>query len=246
MQVEALVDSGATTMFIDKTFVRKNHLVTNRLPKPCPVTNADGTPNKAGFITEYVRAYLDIEGHKSKNVLFVTSLGDKDMMIGYSFLYHHNPEIDFHGNLEFTRCPDTCTNKARKTHIVEAGTEELQLEQELPWDLPLDEVGMEDLENPYINWIEVNDPNDQLQARVMQTMFTDLGKDFLGDRTGLDGVYVYLKGYNLMVWTFDDDLWFNPETSSSDPDYLGLEQMGLYNMTQPNLRQFMFGVRLDF
>lgn len=72
------------------------------------------------------------------------------------------------------------------------------------------------------------------------------GKDFLGEKTGLDGVYVYLKGYNLMVWTFDKDLWFDPETSSSDADYLGLEQMGLYNMTQPNLRQFMFGVRLDF
>lgn len=72
------------------------------------------------------------------------------------------------------------------------------------------------------------------------------GKKFLGDKTGLDNVYVYVKGYNLVVWTFDKDLWFDPETSSSDADYLGLEQMGLYNMTQPNLRQFMFGVRLDF
>lgn len=72
------------------------------------------------------------------------------------------------------------------------------------------------------------------------------GKDILGDRIGLDKIYVYVKGYNLFVWTFDDDLWFDPETTSSDPDYYGLEQMGLYNMTQPNLRQFMLGVRLDF
>ena len=29
VQTEALVDSGATTNFIDKTFVEQNHLVTN-------------------------------------------------------------------------------------------------------------------------------------------------------------------------------------------------------------------------
>lgn len=72
------------------------------------------------------------------------------------------------------------------------------------------------------------------------------GKDIIGDKAGLDNIYVYVKGYNLFVWTFDKDLWFDPETTSSDPDYYGLEQMGLYNMTQPNLRQFMLGVRLDF
>ncbi|HUH34614.1 MAG TPA: SusC/RagA family TonB-linked outer membrane protein [Moheibacter sp.] len=72
------------------------------------------------------------------------------------------------------------------------------------------------------------------------------GKDILGQGTGLDNVYVYVKGYNLFVWTFDKDLWFDPETSSSDVDYNALEQMGMYNMTQPNLRQFMIGVRLDF
>lgn len=72
------------------------------------------------------------------------------------------------------------------------------------------------------------------------------GKDFLGANSVLDGVYIYVKGYNLAVWTFDKDLWFDPETSSSDADFYGVEQMGLYNLSQPNLRQFMFGVKVDF
>ena len=73
------------------------------------------------------------------------------------------------------------------------------------------------------------------------------GKDFLGEKVGLDNIYVYVKGYNLVVWTFDKDLWFDPETASNDVDLLyGIEKMGLYDMTQPNLRQFVFGVRLDF
>lgn len=73
------------------------------------------------------------------------------------------------------------------------------------------------------------------------------GKDILGEKTGLDNIYVYVKGYNLFVWTFDDDLWFDPETASNTSDYAyGIERMGLYDLTQPNLRQFIFGVRLDF
>lgn len=73
------------------------------------------------------------------------------------------------------------------------------------------------------------------------------GKEILGEKIGVDNIYVYVKGYNLIVWTFDDDLWFDPETASNDTDLIyGIEKMGLYDMTQPNLRQFIFGVRLDF
>ena len=50
-QAEALVDSGATTSFINKSFVEKNNLVTIKLANPYEVKNADGTINKAGQIT---------------------------------------------------------------------------------------------------------------------------------------------------------------------------------------------------
>ena len=54
VQVRALVDSGATTLFIDTDFVKKHRLVTSCLEHSIKVTNADRTPNKAGQITHLV------------------------------------------------------------------------------------------------------------------------------------------------------------------------------------------------
>ena len=54
VQTKALVDLGATTNFIDRVIVENNNLVTHKLANPYYVINADGTPNKAGQITEYV------------------------------------------------------------------------------------------------------------------------------------------------------------------------------------------------
>ena len=54
VQTEALVDSGATMNFVDRVVVENNNLVMHKLANPYRVINADGTPNKAGQITEYV------------------------------------------------------------------------------------------------------------------------------------------------------------------------------------------------
>ena len=94
VQTEALVDSGATTNFINRVFVENNNLVKYKLANPYKVVNADGTSNKAGQITEYIRAYVEIRSHKTRQHLFITQLGNKEMMIGYSYLYKHNPTID--------------------------------------------------------------------------------------------------------------------------------------------------------
>jgi len=95
VQTEALVDLGATTNFVDRVIVENNNLVTHKLANPYRVINADGTPNKTGQITEYVQAYVEIGSHKTTQHLFVTNLGNKEMMIGYSYLYKHNPNIDW-------------------------------------------------------------------------------------------------------------------------------------------------------
>jgi len=115
VQTEALVDLGATTNFIDRVVMENNNLVTYKLANPYCVINVDGTPNKAGYITEYVQAYVEIGSYKTTQHLFVTNLGNKEMIIGYLYLYKHNPNIDWQkGQWEFTRCLDTCASKARK------------------------------------------------------------------------------------------------------------------------------------
>jgi len=64
VQTEALVDLGATINFVDRVVVENNNLVTYKLADPYCIINADGTPNKAGQITEYVRAYVEIGSYR--------------------------------------------------------------------------------------------------------------------------------------------------------------------------------------
>ena len=52
--VDALIDSGATTTFIDSKIVEKNNLVFRKLAEVHPVYNADGTTNKNGNIKRAV------------------------------------------------------------------------------------------------------------------------------------------------------------------------------------------------
>jgi len=106
--------------FVDRVVIENNNLATHKLANLYYVINADGTPNKAEQITKYIWAYIEIESHKMTQYLFVTNLGNKEMMIGYLYLYKYNPNINWQkGQWEFTRCPDTCTNKVRKTWDIE-------------------------------------------------------------------------------------------------------------------------------
>jgi len=69
-------------------------------------------------------------------------------MIGYLYLYKHNPNIDWQkGQWEFTRCLDTCASKARKIWDVEAGANELYLKLDVSKSLSLDDIGDEDPNN---------------------------------------------------------------------------------------------------
>jgi len=54
VQTKALVDLETTTNFVNRVVVENNNLVTYKLANPYCVINVDGTPNKAGYITEYV------------------------------------------------------------------------------------------------------------------------------------------------------------------------------------------------
>ena len=54
MAVTALLDSGATGLFIDIDFVYAKNLTTTKLPKAIPVYNIDGSLNDHGSIKESV------------------------------------------------------------------------------------------------------------------------------------------------------------------------------------------------
>jgi len=54
VDVKALLDSGATGMFIDKKFAEENRIAMRPLNKPIRVYNVDGTLNQGGSITHEV------------------------------------------------------------------------------------------------------------------------------------------------------------------------------------------------
>jgi len=64
VQTETLVDLETTINFVNRVVVENNNLVTYKLANPYCVINTDSTPNKAGYITEYVQAYIEIGLHR--------------------------------------------------------------------------------------------------------------------------------------------------------------------------------------
>jgi len=100
--------------------------------------------------------------------LFVTNLGNKEMIIGYLYLYKHNPNIDWRkGQWEFTRCPDTCASKACKIRDIEAGANELHLELDVSGSPSLDNIGDEDPNNHILSWTDTTDPGSYQQAMII-------------------------------------------------------------------------------
>ena len=65
------------------------------LPNPVPVHNIDGTLNENGSIMEEVKVILQYGQHMEKACLAVTNLGQQTVIIGHSWLTHHNPEVDW-------------------------------------------------------------------------------------------------------------------------------------------------------
>jgi hypothetical protein len=76
----------------------------------------------------------------------------------------------------------------------------------------------------------------------------ELGYKFKGSTLnvpGVNGIYAYVRGVNLYTYAFDKNLRFDPEANSNAFNYT-VSNLGVYDMTQPNMRQFIFGVQVDF
>jgi len=59
------------------------------------VYNMDGSPNEAGQISEVVDIVLCYKTHSERMLLTVSSLGRKNIILGYTWLKDHNPEVNW-------------------------------------------------------------------------------------------------------------------------------------------------------
>lgn len=85
-EVVAMVDSGATNTFINRRFIRENHIATRKLKHPIFLFNIDGTENKDGSITELALLQMKIGDHMEKVVFSVTNIGPEDLIIVLDWL----------------------------------------------------------------------------------------------------------------------------------------------------------------
>jgi len=82
--VKVLLDSRATGNFIDRDFVQMKGINTQSISRPIPVYNVDGSPNKAGQISEVVDVVLHYKTHSERTLLAVSSLRRQNMILGYT------------------------------------------------------------------------------------------------------------------------------------------------------------------
>ena len=105
----ALVDCRGTSQFMDRDYVECNQLSTRKLQHAIPVFNVDGTHNEAGLIMEIVDTILWYNGHTKRTSFAVTNLGKQDIILRFTWLQEHNPEIDWQTRkVVMSQCPDKC------------------------------------------------------------------------------------------------------------------------------------------
>ena len=112
--VKALLDSGATGLFMSKGLAQKEGYRLIKLDRPLQVRNVDDTGNSGGAITHEVEVNMFYKGHIERVRMDVCELGKTDVILGMPWLAAHNPEIDWEkGEVRMMRCPPLCGKVVR-------------------------------------------------------------------------------------------------------------------------------------
>jgi len=116
--VKALLDSGATGLFMDTTFAKKKGFKMEKLKKPLLVRNMDGTANAGEAITHQVECNIFFKGYMKRARMDVYNLEKIELILGMPWLVAHNPEIDWKkGEVKMMHCPPIC--RRRKQEVKE-------------------------------------------------------------------------------------------------------------------------------
>ena len=75
VSVKALLDSGATGLFLDDNFVKHMGWKVDNIEQAVPVYNVDGTLNAAGRIRQTVDLFIHYGEHQERATFSITKLG---------------------------------------------------------------------------------------------------------------------------------------------------------------------------
>ena len=79
--VKALLDSGATGLFMNMTFAKEKGFKMEKLKKPLLVRNVDGTINVGGAIMHQVKCNMFFKGHMERARIDVCNLGKMELIL---------------------------------------------------------------------------------------------------------------------------------------------------------------------
>ena len=82
----AMIDSGATALFLDHSFIKKHNILLTPLRQPIDLYNIDGSFNQAGQITHFARLKLTLDGYDEWTDFLATNLGGENVILGLPWL----------------------------------------------------------------------------------------------------------------------------------------------------------------
>ena len=131
--VRALLDSGATGLFMDMAFTKEKGFKMEKMKKPLMVKNMDGTINVGEAITHQVECNMFFKGHVERVRMDVCNLGKTEVILGMPWLAAHNPEIDWEkGEVKMTRCPPICGKRKQEVKRIEKDEDNETLRKLVP------------------------------------------------------------------------------------------------------------------
>src|SRR5882757_4404250 len=131
VRVAAMVDSGATVLFLDRKYADHQRIRLIPLERPISLYNIDGTLNEAGSITHKARLNLKVGSEIHQHDFYVTQIGPEKVILGLPWLRMRNPSIDWQkGELRLNSnsrdaAPEEC--EIEVTHIAANRQERRQL-----------------------------------------------------------------------------------------------------------------------
>jgi len=110
----ALIDSGASTSFIDADFALSNSIRLRPKSSPLNVKLADGRPAAGDITHETHLSQLKVGTHVENIQLDVTHLGEYPVILGFSWLQRHDPAVSWSQNkvtFNSAHCREHCLKR---------------------------------------------------------------------------------------------------------------------------------------
>ncbi|MBW0538801.1 hypothetical protein O181_078516 [Austropuccinia psidii MF-1] len=96
-----LIDSGGTSSFIAKQFIHKSSLTISELPENIPLVILDSSESPSLFVTHHTKYMVELPSFPifEWDSLVIDTPKGEDVILGFDFLDHFNPSIDWRQGL---------------------------------------------------------------------------------------------------------------------------------------------------